>query len=137
VADLSYERDSYLDEIAKYHKQHSHQQFAVMEKLRELLDQGLGQESSRLWHGAPVWFVGENPVAGYSFNRRGVCLLFWNGRSFEDPSLYAVGKFFAAELRYSHASEIRVTRLRELIRLAKANVWDSAGYIRKARASGK
>ncbi len=108
-----------------------------MKMLREELDRALGQDRSKLWHGAPVWFVGENPVAGYSVNSRGVCLLFWNGKSFKDTSLYPVGKFFAAELRFTDVSEIKVTKLRGLIKLAKTNVWDSKGQIRKARASAK
>lgn len=126
-----------MDEIASYNKAYSPQQMKVMKKLREELDRALGQDHSKLWHGAPVWFVGENPVAGYSVNSRGVCLLFWNGQSFKDPALYPVGKFFAAELRYTDVSEIKVTELRGLIRRAKTKVWDSVGHIRKARASAK
>ena len=108
-----------------------------MKSLREELDKALGQDNSKLWHGSPVWFVGENPVAGYSVNSRGVCLLFWNGKAFKDPSLKPVGKFFAAELRYTDASEIKVTKLRGLIKQAKAKVWDSVGHIRNARATAK
>ncbi|CAB4901496.1 unannotated protein [freshwater metagenome] len=126
-----------MDEISQYHKNYPAQQAKVMKKLREELDKALGQEHSRLWHGAPVWFVEENPVAGYSVNARGVCLLFWNGKAFKDASLHPVGKFFAAELRYTDVSEIQITKLRGLIRQAKTKVWDSAGHIRKARASSK
>ena len=108
-----------------------------MKKLREELDAVLGQQHSKLWHGATVWFVGQNPVAGYSVNSRGVCLLFWDGRAFKEDSLYPVGKFFAAELRFTDASEIRVTKLRGLIKQAKTNVWDSVEHIRRARASAK
>lgn len=126
-----------MDEIAKYHKTHSPQQAELMQKLREELDKALGKEQSKLWHGAPVWFVGQNPVAGYSVNSRGVCLLFWNGKTFKNPSLHPVGKFFAAELRYTDVSEIQLTKLRGLIRQAKTNVWDSVGYARKARAAAK
>ena len=126
-----------MDEITQYHKNYSAKQAKVMKALRQELDKALGQEHSRLWHGAPVWFVGENPVAGYSVNSRGVCLLFWNGQSFKEASLHPVGKFFAAELRYTDVSEIQVTKLRGLIRQAKTNVWDSVGYARKARAKAK
>ena len=64
-------------------------------------------------------------------------MLFWNGKAFKDASLHPVGKFFAAELRYTDVSEIQITKLRGLIRQAKTKVWDSAGHIRKARASSK
>jgi hypothetical protein len=126
-----------MDEIANYHKSFSPQQVKVMKMLREELDTVLGQQHAKLWHGAPVWFVGQNPVAGYSVNSRGVCLLFWNGRAFKEDSLHPVGKFFAAELRFTDASEIRVTKLRGLIKQAKANVWDSFEHTRTAKASAK
>ena len=126
-----------MDEIAQYNKKFSAQQVKIMKSLREELDKALGQDNSKLWHGSPVWFVGENPVAGYSVNSRGVCLLFWNGKAFKDPSLQPVGKFFAAELRYTDASEVKVTKLRGLIKQAKAKVWDSVGHIRNARATAK
>ncbi len=126
-----------MDQISQYHKNYSAQQAKVMKNLREELDKAFGQEQSRLWHGAPVWFVGENPVAGYSVNSRGVCLLFWNGQAFKDPSLHPVGKFYAAELRFLDVSEIKLTKLRGLIRQAKTNVWDSVGYSRQARAKAK
>ncbi len=126
-----------MDQISQYHKKHSSQQAKVMKALREELDRALGQEHSKLWHGAPVWFVDQNPVAGYSVNSRGVCLLFWNGQAFKDPSLHPVGKFFAAELRFLDVSEIKLTKLRGLFRQAKTKVWDSVGYTRKARAKAK
>ena len=108
-----------------------------MKMLREELDAILGKQHAKLWHSATVWFVGQNPVAGYSVNSRGVCLLFWNGRAFKEDSLHPVGKFFAAELRFTGASEIRVTKLRGLIKQAKANVWDSVEHTRTAKASAK
>ena len=126
-----------MDEIEQYHQSFSPQQVKVMKKLREELDAVLGEKHSKIWHGAPVWFVGQNPVAGYSVNSRGVCLLFWNGKSFKEDSLNPVGKFFAAELRYTESSEIQATKLRSLIRRAKTNVWDSVGHGRKARTSAK
>ena len=126
-----------MDAIAQYHKQFSAPQKTVMNQLRVELDKILGQENSRLWHGAPVWFVGENPVAGYSVNKRGVCLLFWNGRAFKDNSLHNVGKFFAAEARFNDPTEIKVTKLRALIKNAKSNVWDSVAHMKKARQESK
>ncbi|CAB4630560.1 unannotated protein [freshwater metagenome] len=126
-----------MDEITEYHRLYSSAQAKLMGKLREELDKFLGKENSRLWHGAPVWFVGENPVAGYSVNNRGVCLLFWNGKKFKDDSLHPVGKFFAAELRYADIDEIEFTKLRALLKESKTQVWDSVGHMRKARIGPK
>ena len=126
-----------MDPITQYQKPFSASQKTIMRTLREELDNVLGHANSKIWHGAPVWFVDENPVAGYSVNSRGVCLLFWNGRAFDEDSLHNVGKFFAAEARFSDVSEVKVTKLRSLIKQAKTHVWDSASHIRAARKSSK
>ncbi len=126
-----------MDPIAQYHKPFSASQKVIIRTLRAELDKILGPANSKIWHGAPVWFVGDNPVAGYSVNSRGVCLLFWNGRAFKEDSLHNVGKFYAAEVRYNDVSEIKVTKLRSLIKKAKTQVWDSASHIRAARKSSK
>jgi hypothetical protein len=56
-----------------------------------------------------VWFLDENPLVGVTAQASGaVQLLFWAGQSFEEPGLKALGKFKAAEARYSLAAELSV-----------------------------
>ena len=47
---------------------------------------------STIWHGSPVWFIGENPVVGYHVTPKHVNLLFWSGQAFGEPALKAAGK---------------------------------------------
>jgi hypothetical protein len=122
-----------MDEISNYKNSFDESQRLVLELLRNLLDAKLGSENSRVWHGAPVWFVGENPVAGYSVNSRGVCLLFWNGQNFKNHDLHKVGKFFAAEKRYSDVSEVDEAEISPLIDQSKELVWDSVSFFREKR----
>lgn len=124
-----------LTEIETYNKGFDGDQFEILELLKANLDSSLGKESSKIWHGAPVWFVGENPVAGYSINSRGVCLLFWNGQNFKEHNLHKVGKFFAAEKRYHKAAEVDEAEVRGLIDQSKKLVWDSVGFLRQKRSS--
>ena len=67
--------------------------------LAELIDATLSKAEAKVWHGAPVWFLGGNPVVGYSKKKAGVELLFWSGQSFEEDRLTATGKFKAVVLK--------------------------------------
>ena len=123
--------------IDSYHKQFEPTVKKIMLQLKAELDAGLGEANCKLYHGAPVWFVGENPVAGYSLNSRGVCLLFWNGQNFNSAKLHRVGKFFAAELRFHSVEEINPKELKSLIAKSRKLVWDSAQHIKDAKARSR
>ena len=92
------------DEIGSYAKKLKAKQKAIADSLRKTIDAALPKATSKVWHGHPVWFIGENPVVGYSTKTTGVALLFWNGQSFGEPALQAIGKFHAAELKYAEAA---------------------------------
>ena len=68
------------DDIGAYAKKLKPQQKAVADSLRKTIDAALPKATSKVWHGHPVWFIGENPVVGYSTKTTGVALLFWNGQ---------------------------------------------------------
>ena len=98
---------------------------AICRKLRGEIDKALPAADSKIWHGAPVWFVGGTPVAGYNVSARGdVVLLFWNGQAFRDSALAPIGKFKAAEARYGSIAEIKLGPLRKWLRQAGKDLWD-------------
>ena len=107
--------------------------------LRALLDASLPKRAvAKLWHGAPVWFLGENPVVGYSVNaKHRVVLLFWNGQSFGDDALAAVGKFHAAQILYGDAREIDPKAVRRWLRKAAADIWDYRAHFLGQKAKTK
>lgn len=79
--------------IAAYDAAQSAAEASICKRLRTEIERALRDAASKIWHGAPVWFVGETPVVGYSVPARGgVVLLFWNGQAFGDPALKAMGK---------------------------------------------
>ena len=107
---------------------------SICRRLRKEIERALPAASSKVWHGAPVWFVGETPVVGYNVAAKGgVVLLFWNGRAFEDPALTPIGKFKAAQARYANVSEIKEAPLRRWLKTAGTEIWDIE-EVRRARA---
>jgi hypothetical protein len=97
---------------------------AIAACLRKEIEQALPKANARIWHSMPVWFIGENPVVGYSAKLTRVTLRFWNGQSFGEPMLTAVGKFRAAQIRYRDIADIDLNALRRWLRKARTNVWD-------------
>jgi hypothetical protein len=97
---------------------------AIAACLRKEIEQALPRATVRIWHGMSVWFIGENPVVGYSTKLSRVTLRFWNGQSFDEPMLTAVGKFRSAQIRYRDIADIDLKPLRRWLRKAKTNIWD-------------
>jgi hypothetical protein len=122
------------DPIAAYSQAARPKQKAICESLRKSIDAALPKAAAKIWHAIPVWFIGENAVVGYQVKPAGVTLLFWNGQSFDEPGLEAVGKFHAAQAKYADAKDIDAKLLARWLRKAKADVWDMVGERKAALA---
>jgi hypothetical protein len=125
------------DTIANFAKTQAPEHAAICDKLRTEIDSALPQASSKIWHGSPVWFIGENPVVGFDVSSKGVNLLFWSGQLFGEPALQPMGKMKAAGVRYSAASAIDVKLLRPWLKKAGTTVWDYAGMAARKRTAAK
>lgn len=95
------------------------------------IDNALPEATSKLWHGAPVWFINENPIVGYDKLKDCVRLLFWSGQSFEEPGLKVEGSFKAAEARYTDVDQINVEDLRRWLKKSKAIQWDYKNIVKR------
>jgi hypothetical protein len=125
------------DPIAAYDSAQASAETAVCRKLRAEIERALPEATAKVWHGSPVWFVGETPVVGYNVPAKGgVVLLFWNGQAFGDPALKPIGKFKAAQARFANADEIKVAPLRRWLKKAGTELWDVSS-IRSLRAAAK
>jgi hypothetical protein len=122
------------DPISAYAKSLNPKQSAICERLRTSIDAGLPTATSKVWHAIPVWFIGDNPVVGYTKKPNGVALMFWNGQSFEERSLEAVGSFKAAHIVYTDASQISPKDMSRWLKKAAVDIWDLAGLRKKAGA---
>jgi hypothetical protein len=123
------------DAIGEYAKDLAAEQAKICRKLRSIIDTALPKATSRIWHGSPVWFMGENPVTGYSTKAGTIALLFWNGQSFKEAGLSPVGKFHAAEARFNSVSDIELDALKRWLRKARTDIFDSVSMIKNNRAS--
>jgi hypothetical protein len=95
----------------------------------------LPNSAVRLYHGSPVWFIGENAVVGVSVKAKaGVTLLFWNGQAFGDPSLTPVGQFKAGQMSFPAGSDVDTGILRRLLKQAGKDIWDFASIRKRRRA---
>lgn len=121
------------DPIAAYSQAQLLALRAICDVLRKSIDSALPGATAKVWHGSPVWFVGENPVVGYNATAKAVKLLFWNGQAFDEPGLKPVGKFRAAEAAFEDTAEIDAQDVRRWLKKAQADVFDSKTFFAQRR----
>ena len=115
------------DVIAAYALSLDPQRAAVCNRLRQLIDAGLPNATSKMWHAIPVWFVGANAVVGYTARKQGVMLMFWNGKHFDEPDLTPSGSFHVGQIAYEDAAQIDEVKLARWLEKAGTNIWDMVG----------
>jgi hypothetical protein len=126
-----------LSPVASYAKGEAPALSAICEKLQAEIDRAVPKATSKIWHGSPVWFIGENPVVGYSVRSTRVDLMFWSGQLFDEPLLKPVGKDKAAQVSIRDESEIKLAELRRWLKKAQAIIFDYAGTYAKKRATAQ
>lgn len=110
--------------IQTYHEAQSEGRREMCELLADEIQKNLPEATSKVWHGAPVWFIDGNPIVGYWVRKDYVQLLFWSGQSFEEPALKPEGTFKAAEVRYTTYEQIHPTELQRWLEKSKTIQWD-------------
>ena len=125
------------DQVTAYSEGQSPPFRAMCDVLRELIDKGLPKATCKVWHGSPVWFIGDNPVAGYHATAKTVNLLFWNGQSFDEAGLKPVGKYRAAQALFSLVAEIDPKVICRWLKKANSDVFDSKAFFKKLREGKK
>ncbi len=118
-------------DIAAYNREQVSPWKLICSRLAKEIDAGLSSVESKIWHGAPVWFLDGNPVVGYVVLKSCVRLLFWSGGSFEEPSLTPEGSFKAAEARYTSTTQINSRELKRWLKKAKAIQWDYKNIVKR------
>lgn len=103
----------------------------VCEILNSEINKHLPNTQSKVWHGAPVWFINENPIVGYWVRKGYVQLLFWSGQSFDESDLSPEGSFKAAEKRYTDVSEINSDDIKRWLEKAEKIQWDYKNIVKR------
>jgi hypothetical protein len=119
------------DAIKAYNDTLAPDRQAIAELLAREIQTALPNAESKIWHGAPVWFISGNPITGYDSLKDCVRLLFWSGQSFDEPGLQKEGSFKAAEARYTNADQIDISDLRRWLEKSKQIQWDYQNIVKR------
>jgi len=121
--------------IENYNNGQSTADKEICDQLAAIIDTGLSQAESKIWHAHPVWFLNDNPIVGYSRQKKGIRLMFWSGADFEEESLNVRGKKFKdASIFYTNVSEINLSDLKRWLKKSKTIQWDYKNLVsRKGR----
>ena len=120
-----------MDGIAGYNLAQAPGNRGICDVLAAEISRGLPGALAKVWHGGPVWFLAENPIAGYWVRKAGVQLLFWSGRSFDEPGLEPEGKFRAAQVIYCDGDQINLPELRLWLDKAVVIQWDYKNIVKR------
>lgn len=113
-------------DINAYHLALSDTDREICETLAGEIARALPEATAKVWHAHPVWFLDDNPIAGYDRLKDAVRLMFWSGQSFDEPGLTASGSFKAAEVRYTSADQIDTAALARWLAKSREIQWDYA-----------
>lgn len=104
----------------------------ICDQLAELTSKNLPEAENRVWHAHPVWFLNGNPIVGYSRQKNGIRLMFWSGKSFEEPGLtIAGGKFQDASVFFRHEDEINMEEVERWLEKSRKIQWDYKNLIKR------
>lgn len=104
----------------------------ICDVLAEQINLHLTEAENKIWHSHPVWFLDGNPIVGYSKQKKGIRLLFWSGKSFEEDKLNVLGgKFQDASIFYNSVEEIDSTDLKNWLQKAKEIQWDYKNIVKR------
>jgi rubrerythrin len=118
------------NDIVKYNSLQTKEERKICDRLMDAINGSLSNAEAKIWHGSPVWFIDGNPIVGYSKQKRGIQLLFWSGASFDD-NLKPVGKYKAAEMCFTDASQISFDDLARWLRKSEGIQWDYKNLVKR------
>ncbi|WP_379969008.1 DUF1801 domain-containing protein [Epilithonimonas sp. UC225_85] len=92
----------------------------------------LPEADNKIWHAHPVWFLDGNPIVGYSKQKKGIRLMFWSGKSFNEEKLNVEGgKFQDASIFYNDLTEINKEDLKRWLEKSKDIQWDYKNIVKR------
>lgn len=118
-------------ETTKYNEAQAPNDRDICVLLAQQIDRALPEADNMIWHAHPVWFLGGNPVVGYSKLKGAVRLLFWSGQSFTTKGLTHEGSFKAAGARYTTVDEVDVNALARWLSESRDVQWDYKNIVRR------
>lgn len=119
-------------EIQEYNLRQTTADNEICDLLANIIYSALKKSESKIWHAHPVWFLDGNPIVGYSKQKKGIRLMFWSGKDFEEDLLNVKGeKFKDASIFYNDLSEIKAKDLKRWLKKAKEIQWDYKNIVKR------
>ncbi|AZA62905.1 DUF1801 domain-containing protein [Chryseobacterium indoltheticum] len=120
------------NEITSYNNSQSENDAEICGKIAFIIDENLKEADSKIWHAHPVWFLEGNPIVGYSKQKKGVRLMFWSGKSFNEEQLNIEGeKFQDASVFYKNVNEINETDILRWLKKSVEIQWDYKNIVKR------
>jgi hypothetical protein len=119
------------DDIRSYNAAQAPDDRLICDALSKVIDRHLPGADSKIWHRHPVWFLEGNPIVGYSKLKDCVRLMFWSGRSFDEPGLQPEGGFQTAGVRYTSADQVIAGDLKRWLAKSISIQWDYKNIVKR------
>ena len=119
-------------DIQAYHKTQSKEDKTICDLLYKEISASLPDAENKIWHRHPVWFLGGNPIVGYSKLKDGIRLMFWSGVDFgEDDLRPGTGKFKDASVLYTTRDEVKRKDLKRWLEKSRNIQWDYKNLVKR------
>ena len=119
-------------DILLYNQNFETEDEKIANMLSEEICKHLPEAENKIWHAHPVWFLDGNPIVGYSKQKRGIRLMFWSGKSFNEEKLNVVGeKFQDASIFYNDLNEIGKDDLKSWLEKSREIQWDYKNIVKR------
>jgi hypothetical protein len=104
----------------------------ICNQIAQVIDTQLQEATCKIWHAHPVWFLQDNPIVGYSKQKKGIRLMFWSGADFNEPALNIKGaKFKDASVFYNFEHEIDAESLKRWLKKGSDIQWDYKNIVKR------
>ncbi|KNB60729.1 MULTISPECIES: DUF1801 domain-containing protein [Chryseobacterium] len=119
-------------EIQNYNDKQSDSDKEICQLLSKIIDDELKDSENKIWHSHPVWFLDGNPTVGFSKQKKGIRLMFWSGKTFDEKKLNIEGgKFQDASIFFNDKNEIDENDLKRWLEKSKEIQWDYKNIVKR------
>lgn len=119
-------------EIQNYNDKQSDSDKEICQLLSKIIDDKLKDSENKIWHSHPVWFLDGNPTVGFSKQKKGIRLMFWSGKAFDEKKLNIEGgKFQDASIFFNDKNEIDENDLKRWLEKSKEIQWDYKNIVKR------
>jgi len=119
-------------EIQNYNDKQSDSDKEICQLLSKIIDDELKDSENKIWHSHPVWFLDGNPTVGFSKQKKGIRLMFWSGKAFDEKKLNIEGgKFQDASIFFNDKNEIDQNDLKRWLEKSKEIQWDYKNIVKR------